>query len=690
MNGEFRIGPWLVQPSLNLISQNSTTVHLEPKVMGVLVCLAQSAGEPVPREELIQAVWPGTFVTDDALKRCVSELRRVFEDDAREPHIIETIPKRGYRLLAPIDRVESNNLDLATADNASVQDRTESTLRRVTRVPKLFLQISAACLVLIASVTLAYVRGKRSTILAPPSFHRVTFARGIIYSARFAPDNQIVYDASWDNKPVRIFTTHAGILQPMPLDLASAHLLAISWTGELALTLNGYAESFPVFLRGTLARAPMAGGAPRQILADVRWADWDCHGDLAVVHHLNGRSRLEYPVGNVLYENAGWISHIRVSPRNDHIALVDHPIWAEDRGSIVVVDLKTQEKKILSTGWESAQGLAWSASGDEIWFTAAKSGERRDLFAVDLHGRQRTLLQIPGGITLQDISLDGRVLLTADNERIGTMALTAASERDLSWLDMTFPLAISPNGKQVLLDEQSAQSGSDYWVGLRSIDGSPPVHLGEGWGGDFSPDGKWTATSINSIPESTFLLPIGAGERKELRHPGVQTYSAKIWFIPDGQGVLFAGIESGHLPRSYIQSFQGGPAHPVTPEGLVGRLPSPDGRYLVVRQADQPNVLYDIRQGVSRSLPEKTSKSFPAGWSSDSRYLYMYTRTGPPSQIWRLEVSSGQEKLVKQLSPTDPVGILEIFHVQMTPDAKTFVYSYDRYLSELYVVDGLR
>jgi DNA-binding winged helix-turn-helix (wHTH) protein/tetratricopeptide (TPR) repeat protein len=104
MEGEIRIGSWLVQPSLNLVSRNGTTYHLEPKVMEVLVCLAGRAGETVTKDELIQTVWPAIFVSDDGLKRCVFELRRVFEDDAREPRIIETIPKRGYRLIAPVSR----------------------------------------------------------------------------------------------------------------------------------------------------------------------------------------------------------------------------------------------------------------------------------------------------------------------------------------------------------------------------------------------------------------------------------------------------------------------------------------------------------------------------------------------------------------------------------------------------------
>jgi adenylate cyclase len=104
MSAAFRVGPWLVKPGLNVISGKGTTAHLEPKVMEVLLCLADHAGEAVSKDELVQTVWPDTFVSDDALKRCIFELRRVFDDDAHEPHVIETIPKRGYRLIARINR----------------------------------------------------------------------------------------------------------------------------------------------------------------------------------------------------------------------------------------------------------------------------------------------------------------------------------------------------------------------------------------------------------------------------------------------------------------------------------------------------------------------------------------------------------------------------------------------------------
>ena len=94
MDNKFQVGEWRVNPGLNSVSSNGTTVRLEPKVMEVLVCLSHRAGEAIPKEELLQTVWPDTFVSDDVLKRSISELRRVFEDDAHQSRIIETIPKK--------------------------------------------------------------------------------------------------------------------------------------------------------------------------------------------------------------------------------------------------------------------------------------------------------------------------------------------------------------------------------------------------------------------------------------------------------------------------------------------------------------------------------------------------------------------------------------------------------------------
>jgi DNA-binding winged helix-turn-helix (wHTH) protein len=104
VSADFRVGPWLVEPSLNSISRNGATTRLEPKMMQMLVCLAEYAGETLSKEKLLKTVWPDTFVSDAAWKRSISELRRVFEDDASEPRVIQTIAKRGYRFIAAVSR----------------------------------------------------------------------------------------------------------------------------------------------------------------------------------------------------------------------------------------------------------------------------------------------------------------------------------------------------------------------------------------------------------------------------------------------------------------------------------------------------------------------------------------------------------------------------------------------------------
>src|ERR1051326_7276391 len=98
----FEIGPWVLDTESNSVYRNGRVIRLEPKVVEVCACLAERAGEVVRKEELIGAVWPDTFVTDDVLSHAISELRKALEDDARQPRFIETIPKRDYRMIAPV------------------------------------------------------------------------------------------------------------------------------------------------------------------------------------------------------------------------------------------------------------------------------------------------------------------------------------------------------------------------------------------------------------------------------------------------------------------------------------------------------------------------------------------------------------------------------------------------------------
>ena len=534
--------------------------------------------------------------------------------------------------------------------------------------------------------------GERRAKTPAPSFHRLTFQRGAIHSARFVPDGRtIVYGASWEGNPIKLFSTRSDFPDSRPLELKAAYLLAISRSGEMALALNGQLATHSVFLNATLARAPLGGGAPREILENVRWADWDSSGTLAVVHHVKGRSRLEYPIGKVLYETSGWISHIRFSPKGDRIAFLDHPFWPDDRGSVAIVDL-AGEKKILSTGWESEDGLAWSPQGNEIWFTASSSGSGRELLAVTLSGRQRAVLRVPGGLTLSDISPDGRVLLIFLNERIGMRGLGGgeAKERDLSWFDWTVGEDISPDGKWVLFSEQGEPAGPNYAAGLRKMDGSPPVRLGEGNAGGLSPDGKWAIAIFLGTPQRLTLLPTGPGEPKEIHVPGIEHYGVYAHFLPDGRHLVFVGSEPGHAMRTYIEDLQGGTPRPITPEGVITTVVSPDGKYVAGTDIEGKLTIHAVEGGKPRTVPILPEGFVPIQWSPDGLSLYVWRRTDVPLRIYRVDIGTGKEKLARELMPADPTGVFYIPTVQLTPDAKSYVYSYKRVLSELYIVDGLK
>jgi serine/threonine protein kinase len=162
--------------------------------------------------------------------------------------------------------------------------------------------------------------------LPPPIYRQLTFRRGSIRSARFAPDGQtILYSAAWQGNPLDVFTARPEAPESRSMGLGHTQLMSVSSTAEMAVLLNSKATGAWVTM-GTLARAPLSGGAPREVLEQVQWADWGPDGtSLAVVRDFNGRNRLEYPIDKPLYETGGWIGNPRVSPKGDLIAFADHP-----------------------------------------------------------------------------------------------------------------------------------------------------------------------------------------------------------------------------------------------------------------------------------------------------------------------------------------------------------------------------
>jgi eukaryotic-like serine/threonine-protein kinase len=441
---------------------------------------------------------------------------------------------------------------------------------------------------------------------------------------------------------------------------------------------------------GMLAVSPLAGGSPREVLSDVRWADWNAGSELAVVHYVEGHSRLEYPIGNVLYQAGGWISNIRFSPLGDKIAFMDHPALWDNRGTVCVVDL-AGHMRTLSREWESESGLAWRPDGNEIWFTAVEKGNNLNLMAVDLSAKVRTLLNLPVGLVLQDIASDGRVLAASKSQRLAMSfsALGSKEDADLSWHDWDSARDISPDGQFVLFEDASEAAGPGYSVMLRKVDGTLPVRLGEGSAGGMSPDGKWAASISTSKAAQITLFPTGAGQPRTINVSGLQ-HIQNGWarFLPDGKKLSVNANEVGHPPRCYFVDASSGNAKVVTPEGVLCGPVSPDDRSIIGKGPSGP-VLYSAEGGTPRLIPQLDPKFNPVRWSNDGLALFGYYPGELPSKVYKIEIATGKQTVIGELRPGAPAGVVMVAPVMVSGDGTRFAYSYNQTLSVLYLVTGL-
>lgn len=528
----------------------------------------------------------------------------------------------------------------------------------------------------------------------PATYRRLTFEAGTVYSARFSPDGQtVVYSAAWNNRPLQLFSTVGNSVLSQPLQFTDANLLSISRSNELALVLHGTQTGQLETVNGMLANAPLAGGSPREVLPDVRWADWDADGKLAVVHHVEGHGRLEYPVGHLLYQSSGWIGSIRFSPQYDAIAFMDHPALWDNRGFVRVVDLAGRVHT-LTHEWESEHGLAWRKDGKEVWFAAVEKGSNLNLMAVDLSGRLRTLLDLPVAINLQDISWDGRVLVSLSSTRLAMEYTTLGSKEgvDLAWHDWNSPRDISRDGQFVLFEDASEAAGPNYTVVSRKVDGTLPVRLGEGSSGGLSPDGKW---AISISPESSTaqvtLLPTGPGQPKVINISGLDhLHHGWARFLPDGQRIAVNGYADGHAVGCHAIDLSTEKATAVTPEGILCGPSSPDSRSIVGTTVSGQLAIYSLEGGPVRTIPNFDDSWVAVQWSDDGKALYCYHSGEVPSKIYRVEIATGSAKVIQELKPGVSAGVVTMAPIVVSRDGKRFAYAYNQTLSSLYLISGLR
>jgi Tol biopolymer transport system component len=527
----------------------------------------------------------------------------------------------------------------------------------------------------------------------PPAFQRLTFRRGFLMNACFAPDGTILYGAAWDDQPIEIYSTTAGTRHSRSAGLSGADIFAISPSGELAVSLNrryttGWVSS------GTLARVPPFGGAPREICENVQDAVWGPDGkNFLILRRVGETFRIEYPIGTTIYRSVDWISRPRLSPKGDMIAFIDHPLYGNDAGSLVVIDFAGKEI-VRSSNFLSTGGLAWTPKGDEVWLAAEHAETGRDIVALSLTGKERTVMTAPGRLSLFDISPDGVVLLSFDNcrrEIIGG-SVGQSQERNLSWFEWSFLTAISPDGGRILFEEQGAFSrvGGEYQIYVRGTDGSSSISIGEGFGRALSADSRFVAAKTGSPPRME-LLPTGAGESREIPLQGLQAYYA--WDLSADDSTLFVlGNEPGHGNRIYVVDVRGdGTPRPITPEGTIGPMAvSPDGSAVVAATSDQELMIFRTDGSQTQPLRGGIPGERALSWSEDGASIYVYGHGRVAVDIHKIDVATGQRSLHHTIRPADPAGVMDIQPVKMTPDGKHYAYGYRRYLSDLFIVQGMR
>ncbi|HEX8252317.1 MAG TPA: protein kinase [Thermoanaerobaculia bacterium] len=559
---------------------------------------------------------------------------------------------------------------------------------------------------------------KQRDAAVEPQFDRMTFRRGYVRAARFAPDGEtIVYSAAWDGRPPEIFVATRRATEARPLGIPSSDVLAVSKSTELAILLN----RDRVTGLGTLARVPLAGGIPREVAEHVRTADWSPDGaNLAIIRENEKQTRVEYPIGTVKYETQRAVSYVRVSPDGKRLLIVERVSGEYD---LALID--NGKPEAIARGWpRGVNGVAWSGDGKEIWLSGASNAGPPAIYAVDVAtGAVRLVSRVAGWISILDLSHRGEALIANNSWRAAlvwkaggdgdpaaaapaattaalttpatepaetTLASSPRAEQDASWLDWSVVADISPDGKTILFSETREGGGENRAIYLRRAGSPAPVHLGEGIADALSPDGKWVLAHQR---EKLAIIPTGTGQPRELKLDG-SFESGAAWFADSRRAVMVGAIGSGGR-RLYVIDTLDETAKPISPEniwsgGTRAFAVSPDNMRVAGMTADRTIGLYPLDGSAATPLAGAQPNEIPIEWSADGAWLFVHDPNSLPARVHRINVTDGTRELWNEFSPADPAGVYRIAPVLITRDGNAYAYNALRTLSDLYVAEGLK
>jgi DNA-binding winged helix-turn-helix (wHTH) protein len=667
MSRRVRFGPFELDRQTGELWKHGLRVRLQGKPFQILTALLERPGEAVSREELQQRLWTGdSFVDfDSGLNTAANRLRIALGDSVEHPRYVETLSRSGYRFVAEVEEVTEPEPIIAPAEPSPAK-------------PGWLLPAILAVAILAAAAAIWIAR--RPAPL-PAKFQQLTFRRGFLGGARFAPDGQtIVYSAKWAGQPWKIFLTSAMSPETRTLGYDGFVLNAVSPSGELLL--RGSSELTGTNTAATLSRVPMNEGAPLNIANQVVCSDWSVDGtQIAAVRFTGTESRIEFPIGRVLYKTANRVRCLRLSRDGTQIVFTEHHLGSDEGGDIRVVDMSGRVRT-LASGWATLGGLGWSASGNEVWFAGAQTGVTRALWAVTLTGTLRLVARVPASLALEDIARDGRVLITRQDRRV-EMAIHidgAPADRDVSWFDRSEVRAFSADGRLVLFDEMGDAGGKNGAVYLHRVSEGATLRLGEGHGLALAPDGRSAITLNPADRRHINIVPVGGGSSRQISGDGPEYRWVR--YFPDGTRLLVGGN------MLYVQSLMGGKPEPLKPELQLSYVEiSADGKYIAGTKASGRLAIANVESGERREVQTPMPVS-PVAWFRDGRSLLVRDIAKVPAHTFKIDLETGRMEHWKDIGPADLSAVLSIDGIFFSADLTSYVYSFSPELGQLYLVEG--
>ena len=526
-------------------------------------------------------------------------------------------------------------------------------------------------------------------------FRQLTFRDGEIGNARFAPDGQtVVYDAAWGGGQPEVYLTRLESPESSPIGLPNASVQGISSTTEVAVVLRPKDVGGFVWL-GTLARFPLVGGRPREVVDSVYFADWSPDGrNLAAIRFVDGVCRIEAPLGKVIHTTHAWMSHLRYSPDGSMLAFLEHPATGNNAGHVCVIKPGEAPRRLTERRYEMVWRLAWRPDGKEVWFGGQESDEATvGVSGVSLDGVTRRVFSAPGWAAVADVARNGDVLLGMTRPRMrlesGTRHGGSLAVTDLSNLDWSLLRDMSTDGSVVLFDETGLGSAGNPGVYIRSTDGSPAVRLADAICAGLSPDGRYVLAGRGDDADVLLLVPTGVGETRRIDLAD-HAIGFAAW-IPGSDAVVVVASKANGPRRLYHVDLT---THAISPIGseiaLAGNhvIVSPNGECIAARTPDGIRIVR-LADGSNHLIPGLKPGSLPANWTTDSRGLYTWTRSEVPTPVLRVDVETGASEPWMEILPMVRSGVAGFNSVKLTPDGERYACSYVMVDSTLFLARGL-